>query len=105
MHSFISCYLLFSVLFLRYLVFFFFFYATATPEIYTILFVGSVRCVQETGILPSVYIQCKHLLDVPCWCLRIGTVAVQYMVILKYMMSYDLFFGEFLSYGDYCQTL
>eukprot|EP00828_Plagiopyla_frontata_P044286 TRINITY_DN718_c0_g1_i4.p1 TRINITY_DN718_c0_g1~~TRINITY_DN718_c0_g1_i4.p1 ORF type:complete len:155 (-),score=22.37 TRINITY_DN718_c0_g1_i4:74-538(-) len=31
-------------------VFFFFFNDTATTEIYTILFVGSVRCVQETGI-------------------------------------------------------
>eukprot|EP00828_Plagiopyla_frontata_P031888 TRINITY_DN4168_c0_g1_i5.p1 TRINITY_DN4168_c0_g1~~TRINITY_DN4168_c0_g1_i5.p1 ORF type:complete len:595 (-),score=120.68 TRINITY_DN4168_c0_g1_i5:717-2501(-) len=30
--------------------FFFFFNDTATTEIYTILFVGSVRCVQETGI-------------------------------------------------------
>eukprot|EP00828_Plagiopyla_frontata_P040346 TRINITY_DN544_c0_g1_i3.p1 TRINITY_DN544_c0_g1~~TRINITY_DN544_c0_g1_i3.p1 ORF type:complete len:118 (-),score=29.98 TRINITY_DN544_c0_g1_i3:40-393(-) len=29
---------------------FFFFNDTATTEIYTILFVGSVRCVQETGI-------------------------------------------------------
>eukprot|EP00828_Plagiopyla_frontata_P041070 TRINITY_DN573_c0_g1_i6.p1 TRINITY_DN573_c0_g1~~TRINITY_DN573_c0_g1_i6.p1 ORF type:complete len:211 (+),score=42.68 TRINITY_DN573_c0_g1_i6:1-633(+) len=29
--------------------FFFFFNDTATTEIYTILFVGSVRCVQETG--------------------------------------------------------
>eukprot|EP00828_Plagiopyla_frontata_P040344 TRINITY_DN544_c0_g1_i1.p1 TRINITY_DN544_c0_g1~~TRINITY_DN544_c0_g1_i1.p1 ORF type:complete len:148 (-),score=27.23 TRINITY_DN544_c0_g1_i1:96-539(-) len=30
---------------------FFFFNDTATTEIYTILFVGSVRCVQETGIM------------------------------------------------------
>eukprot|EP00828_Plagiopyla_frontata_P045390 TRINITY_DN7754_c0_g1_i1.p1 TRINITY_DN7754_c0_g1~~TRINITY_DN7754_c0_g1_i1.p1 ORF type:complete len:164 (+),score=37.45 TRINITY_DN7754_c0_g1_i1:52-543(+) len=32
-----------------YFILIFFFKATATTEIYTILFVGSVRCVQETG--------------------------------------------------------
>eukprot|EP00828_Plagiopyla_frontata_P003878 TRINITY_DN112_c0_g1_i1.p1 TRINITY_DN112_c0_g1~~TRINITY_DN112_c0_g1_i1.p1 ORF type:complete len:225 (-),score=52.66 TRINITY_DN112_c0_g1_i1:190-864(-) len=39
---------LFSLLF--YVCFYFFLNVTATTEIYTILFVGSVRCVQETGI-------------------------------------------------------
>eukprot|EP00828_Plagiopyla_frontata_P017154 TRINITY_DN2232_c0_g3_i1.p1 TRINITY_DN2232_c0_g3~~TRINITY_DN2232_c0_g3_i1.p1 ORF type:complete len:209 (-),score=38.13 TRINITY_DN2232_c0_g3_i1:38-664(-) len=33
----------------------FFFIATATTEIYTILFVGSVRCVQETDLILLMY--------------------------------------------------
>eukprot|EP00828_Plagiopyla_frontata_P045391 TRINITY_DN7754_c0_g1_i2.p2 TRINITY_DN7754_c0_g1~~TRINITY_DN7754_c0_g1_i2.p2 ORF type:complete len:132 (+),score=37.01 TRINITY_DN7754_c0_g1_i2:52-447(+) len=36
-----------------YFILIFFFKATATTEIYTILFVGSVRCVQETAPITS----------------------------------------------------
>eukprot|EP00828_Plagiopyla_frontata_P049021 TRINITY_DN959_c0_g1_i2.p1 TRINITY_DN959_c0_g1~~TRINITY_DN959_c0_g1_i2.p1 ORF type:complete len:342 (-),score=55.44 TRINITY_DN959_c0_g1_i2:15-1040(-) len=39
-----------SLLLVAFLYFFFFFNDTAPTEIYTILFVGSVRCVQETAI-------------------------------------------------------